>query len=1463
MVNSGTNLQYLQGNIVATPQWKALTFDVRFVTEGDENYKADYDNEYVSSVVYDANYIINISTNITRPADTAIVQAEDILGYSVIYAHPYNADEIDESITISIQNKWDYKLAYKQYTVNDAYSKDTGWYIVVEGYYSPDLYRLKLDLQLPYDAGSNFEVNANGFTLQNVALSDLSAMYTSVTLNTQGNYITSTNYTDRQNKLYCVNSNEYYIYLLQDQKIDDMQIYDVYNNGKDYSDATGVALPNFEIPYYQMQYYYTFNDLFSVNLYEMAMLDSAHKEQANQKLLDLGAKTINQNKDWKYAYCDSNETLNDRFEFNVYWYRNILNVELNNLLENKNSFNGYALISEIEKVTASLQEHYKYNLVIYIKNEDVYEYAVYSFNDINLLKTSEKYHYKDLAELFVDNSVEELESMGIIKQNSNVVSIYFGNTFTVQAVDQSKDHSMDEFIGYRFDNYNYQITGNNCSSIDEFDTFANDGTNYTVEIDLQNYEHEYNGNTTNYFNDKDTLSVDVNFDKIVYIFRYQVVDVNNILDDKYGNIKFSHKQDIVERYQFEYFATIDNDNVLSARMNVRLGSELLEWQLVNDIISSYKLTESQLCEIFLNATFLRNMLYLNIASNPASQYPSTAQQSIGDINAICGDIAFEIKVNVKDLREETIIRNYILSDSEQNKLFTIKNENQANVNTVSIDNEYVIKMLTKQADDTYLYYYQDGNQYVVKGLYIAYSLAHSTNMLVNEFAYPVESLEDIEMRVNHSLLDGTINYTQYVEVSPENRYLNFYVEVAPVVQIEFEVKSNEYDKFKESRQLSLADIIVAKAEEGQELEVQTSYIGYWGQDTIFNFVASENYYSSAKLSEDYEDEQLADREFNVNVNSNIKYTITNDAKIIIEPLPKLHNFEAIIEYDGTQFSASQFAEIVNVSGINIFDTAKGIVIKADKNNIDPINGVYYYGDKLIVNYNLNEALKNDFSVSIYLNNSKLYYNYQQSAYIAQFLGKDLELKFVVLPKTDEVVLTTNLPDYHVASIFAQINDGDIVMVQDETSTESYKSFTLINGDKLNVYIKSRVGYSFTGNYEYDNNTVETVQTFAEGDYAQYIKITLFEEGFMLANAGWYYLIFEQLPIDIQFKYYVVSPTIEEDINAGSNYIANCSDNIIKENSVVTLTKGNDNEGYRFDGYSYVAPKGNNDSKEFELITLNETQQQFTINEEMLSYLEAVDYVDNKLPLVIYINYVRQYKFDFVYECDYDMVVATVLDKDGNKLKEEQYYDYATELTIKVQMLDTKHYQVEVELNNGVESELVNTSTIDEVGVVEGSIITTNIGNLAGFTIERGLVNNYIITIDAIAEKYDTILHQNLYKQVGTSEEPQSVNLQGKDEQYFNLYENIYYQVKASHEYSTEVEVNIFVLKPINQGTQYYTIADAYLNDSKLTIDYMGEYEMDTMEGYLYSFKYRLIGEDLPTELKLDINFKALYYIQMK
>lgn len=1464
LVNSGVNMQYLQGYITAIPQWTPLAFDVRFVTQSTEQYKLGYAETKVSTVIFNSSYTMSINQNINITEKTKVVLATNILGYSLIYSHPYDDLNLNEDITLALNGIWGYRLQYKQY-IGSAYTPSDNsikWYIVIEGYYSPDIYRLKLDLQLPYAVDNDFKLNNNDYTLTNANLRDLQSIYSSKVLssvNGEVAYVDSSNYVDRQGVIYQVDTS-YYIYLQQDQIINSEYVYDCYLNGKATQDNSGLRLPNFEIAYYQMQYYYTMNNENCVNMYQIGELDEDHKNHAIEKISRLGARSITYNSNWKYEYCNTNEELNNNFALHVYWYRNIVNLEINNLLDNKDSFNGYTLIEEVEQITDTLQDHNIYHLIIYTLTEEVYEYTSYAFDDISLLKST-KYEYSKILELFDTKTAEELTSLGISKQSSNMLSIYFGNTFKVQAVDQSKDHSLDEFIGYRFDEYNYSSLNkyqeaSTCTNITEFDNYVNNGLEYTVGINLQNYEHGKNGNTTNYVLDKDIINIDVHFTRINYLFNYQVTNAEYTLTSKYGTIKLEYNEDIIENYQIEYTVNLNKDNTLKANMQVRLGTELLSWDLVNDY-NKWNLTEedSQVSRITVTPTFLRDYLY--ISTNPKA-YSSDANQKVGDVNAVCQDILFQIRVMVQDLSTDEIIREYILTDDESNTIFTIQGSN-----TVSIDNSYVIKMLNKRAEDEYVYYYQDDQQYVLRNMYLNPSLMHSTSQLTQRFGYPQTEFNDITLSVTHNLLNGSVNYIQFIEVSEENRYLNFYVEVAPTFEIEFKTQTNENDLFKGSRQVLLESVVIASANDGESLTIiRPKYLGYWGQETLFNFNAEENYYEMAKFNIDYEEEN--DTEFKISARSNVRYAVNYKAIVTIELVPQTYDIYVYVEYQGTRYSTNDeygqngevpLPELVNASGVNIFDLEKGVVIKPDKDNVDTTKAVYYGGDKVNITYLLNSQISNDFIVAIYGNGIKIYL--ENGKYSVQFIDSDIEVKIEVRAKTDKVTITTNMPNHMVGEIYAQINNTTMITIQNASHTEEYTSIDLINGDRLTFYIKENIGYEFANSYEHNLTQNEVQVNEGTGSYAGYTTFTLFKEGFDLSQQGWYYLEFKQVPIEIEFKYYTIIPEIKE-VYAGEGYVANSTDTIIQKGSEVILSKGNDKVGYRFEKYSYKSANG----KELKLTQINSSEHSFTIDDEIMNYLSTTEQVGGKLILKIYVNYVSQYKYEYEYLCDAKDIEQKVVGSMKQELKEGEYYDYGTDMEVKINTVDSDHYKIKVVFDNGQTLEEISSDTIASVQLVEGSIKQTNIKNLSGFAIIRKLTSNYIIKIEIEAEKYDTNLIQTLNKTLVGKDEIGNIGLQSQGSQIFSIKENIYYEVEGSHRYGTEVKVNIYIIDATDEEGEYYELSGASLNGREVTADEEGKVEMLGKMAKKYSIRYILTGADLPTTIQLNTIFKALYYVRI-
>ncbi len=1509
-VESGVNMQYLQGNITATPQWKALTFDVRFQTKSNEAYKIAYlqEADKITTVTFNNNYVISEHDSVENG-----VKATDIFGYLPIYAHAHKQVNkqgvIDDTYKIAKKAIWNHRLDYQQYSAHPIYSssdrsEDVDWFIVVEGYYSPDLYRMELNLQLPYTINNDFAINENNYTLEEIATSELQVRYEAMIISGDG-YVDSDNYLNRQGKLY-KDGDKYYIYLLQDQIVQGETVYARYNDGKTIENATereGKKLPTFEIAYYQMQYYYTINGSAEVNMYPMCSVDEEEYGLGAKKKLGVENKADTEIKkpDWKYVYCDVdyNDAPQD-YKLNVYWYRNVINLDIFNLLDTKDSLNGYTLITETEQVTEDggelkLKEHNKYHLVIFTANDyNVYEYVIYSFDSLSLLGENENYKYSSIINLFNTKTVQELTTMGIFKSSKGLIPIYFGNKVKVEAVDQKVDQSLDEYIGYRFNEYKYQIKNKKdntatCTSLSEFDEYINDASkSYAIEVDLQNYEHGKNNNTTNYFSDKDKVSIVTCFEKIQYVFNYKVTN-SEYVEMPYGSIRINYTDFQDQNNQISYAVTVNSENVLRSRMQVRLGSELLYWDLRNmgtNLTSTYIYTfeasnnptiqiEGQILQFIVDASFLRTYLYdLEINNAP---YETSAEQVFGDINAVCKDIEFDIRVDIKDLSTGTTIRTYTLADADlTNAIFTING-----VTKVSIDNAYILDMLTKQDGDEYVYYYQDEVKYVLRNLYIMPSLSKSNKLLETTFDYPAGSFGSISMNVNHQLLDGSVNYTQFIQVDLSNRVITFCAEVAPTYILTLNIVTNEYDILKDKRQVLIENTLIASAEEikdengnkdmvASQLKFTNNndsmeYLGYWGQQTLFVFNANKTYYKSLKLTD-------ADVEMHIGVNGNLRYSVTQTTTIIIELIPQTYSVDAYVVYQDVEYNTTDedkngrksLAKLTNASGIAIF-AENGILISVDKNNAGATTGVFYPGDKIYVAHTLNSAVAKDFNVSLY-NNGVGPDNYVVGkGFEIMFGGQNIVLKIAVTPKIEAVTITSNMPEYEFGEIYVQVNTQEAVKVNGEAVLE------LINGDQLTIYVKEAIAYEFTDKYTYSENGTKNnvITSEASGDYVGYKQFVLFEQtGFSTSQNGVYILIFKQLQIDIEFKYYEIIPQVQE-VQAGSGYVAESDTAIIQKGSLITLINGIDTEGYRFVNYSYGAPMGEG-RKELELSELEDGKQQFTVDNTILEYIDQQAKISNQesteettLKLVIYINFIKQYKYEVNYELEHENaeknVVCEIVDAEAYPLIEGEYYDYGTEFKIIAQTEDTEHYRIEAIITNSEGSEnITSTNRPDYLADIK----ETNKLNLAGFTVSKVFTSDYIIQLKAIAETYDTMLKLQMNK--GNAVDEVQVILPGQTEDMFKLTNTVYYTVDATHAYGSEVRVKIYVLNTpeVFDGEQYYVLKGATVNGNEFKI--VGG-TTGTVEGKactVYHVQYNLTGADLPMEQQLLINLNAMYYVKV-
>lgn len=1470
LVAVGVNLQYLQGNIEITPDWDPFKFNVIFKTAGNEDYKEDYDETTVTTeeVIYGNEYIFMPYVDLTKPKKFVVFT--EIKGYSLNYACPYADDKIDTGTKLRMYGTWDYDLDYQH--------NGSGYYIEVEGYYLPNLYKLKFNINEPYGTPTTETSTSNiASTASNVIepLTLIEEDDEETSVDEAWTYIVNDDYNNKPGKLFKDSGNNYYIYLLNDSEMTynstsqrSVTYYKTYSYNYD-SNAHGFedrswTLPTWTIPYYEMQYFYIIkqNNVNDITMYQMANVEGAHTEIAEEKITEK-VKDENEEeeidpvyaydrKNWTYEYCNSNNANGEGYTINLYWYRKRINLEVSNLFDEAHSPNGYTVVQETEQIRLKpgstteyeLEDHSPYHVVIYINDGESNKYytRAYPEDPTTNIKT----------ELFDGENISTaiLEAKGWAETNS--IEIYFGNKFTLMARDQSVDHSLNDFIGYRFKDF----------TLDEiFQTPETSGSEYSVSQDLQEIDEDTpKDGVTKYIKDRATYNVATNFEKISYTITYQISDESLGYTSKYGHIRLQGKDcnnntiNISSSNPNETRVTLQVNGKMKSTMNVDLGIELLYWRSASkaDSLESIEDTnKDQIYNLELTPEFLRNHIYY------ATNDPYAVDNAELTIHAICQAILFDINVNVKDMETGEVIRTYTLSEETDNLLFTLED----NLTQVSIDQAYDIIMLNKRDGDSYAYYYQDidgdgtDTQYAVLRLYIEHSSSHSTEQMVTKFSYPADSLGSVSMVVNHSLLDYTINYSQFIEVKDVNRYLDFYIEVSPTIEIKFSDYIYDGNDAKiGARKLTIMGQEVASCSEDGDLEVKGSYLGYVGQEVTFNAVADSTYYQGVRL-------MIAPpyNYLHMPLSADSSYEITQACTIYVIFVPKTYTYTIDCKYDETLYANCRDVDVVigeeRWEAITLSDGTK-IFYDINVADVDGNKGVapnYYYGDKLEITAKLSTDITG-FELNVYKNGIKLTGN--NGVYTATFTGDETtKILIEVIPQPENVVIKTNPDKEGVADVHVKINNGEI-----KPLAEYGSGIDLIDGDGLTVYVKSKLGYIFKNQHIKDDVTTDLTVKESEdmSGYVEFQMFTSYQAIGVKGSKGTYFLQFNEVPIVAEFVYY--STTDEDVADAGKNTaVAQISrDPSYTETSVETFMPGAelkvinrvDNPGYRFLGYTYAHPMGVDGAVELD--------SRFTISEDIYDYL-STDYptsiIDGRVRFKIYANYINQYKITVktnnVSKTKIDL--KTKIEEDEGPLSQNIYYDHgtlviATLSTGRSNANDTVYYKFNVEIN-GVS--ITETSS----GVTE--ILKTSANSLSGFTLTQELVENMVIDITVSPEKYYTNLQEHL--EYSDKTEDKSSSLEGITE--LKLTDNVYYKVESEHYYDNNVKIYIYTAKPKNVGEWYYELDNIELNGISYTVGQPASEHVGGVEFYKYEITYTLNSDYAPNPI-LDIYYKAYYYVEV-
>ncbi len=1453
LVNVGVNLQYLQGNIEITPDWDPFDFDVIFKTDGSEAYKKDYNDTIMTHVIYGSEYIFMSYPDYTK-SKTFVVFTE-IKGYSPIYACPYNSGAVDITNKLRMYGTWDYDLDYQH--------DGSGYYIEVEGYYLPNLYKLQFNINEPYGTPTTETPTSDiASTALNVIgpLTSIEEDDSETSANEAWTYIVNDDYNDKPGKLFKDASNNYYIYLLNDSEMTYNSTvkrskthyvtysYDYDSNAHGFEDRSW-TLPTWTIPYYEMQYFYIIkqNNVSEITMYQMAKVEDAHTAIAEEKIGGT-EREINPG-NWTYAYCNSNNANGgEGYTLNLYWYRKRINLEVSNLFDGAQSPNGYTVVQETEQIRLKpgsteeyeLEGHSPYHVVIYINDGVSNKYYIKAYSDEPTTEIKNKLFDGE------NISVEILEDNGW--KEGNTVEIYFGNQFTLMARDQSIDHSLDDFIGYRFKEF----------TLDEiFQTPVKSG--YSAYQNLQEIDKDtHQSGVTEYIVDRATYNVATNFEKISYTITYQISNEELTYTSKYGYIRLDGKDcnnntvNISSSNPAEAKVTLQINGKMKSTMNVRLGSELLYWRSASkaDSLESREDTDKdQIYNLELTPEFLRDHIYY------ATNDPYAVDDEELTIHAICKDILFDINVNVKDIETGKVVRTYTLSTETENLLFIL----EGGLTKVSIDQDYDIVMLSKGDGDSYVYYYQDidedgvNEQYAILKLYIEHSSSHSTEQLVKGFSYPADSLGSIDMTVDDNLLNYTINYSQSIEVKDVNRHLDFYIEVSPTIEIKFsDYIYDDNDAKIGARKLTIMGQEVASCSEDGDLEIKGSYLGYVGQTVTFNATADSTYYQGVRLL-------ISPNYINMPLSADTSYEITKQCTVYVTFIPKTYTYSIDCEYNGILYENCR--EIDAATGEERWETitlADGTKIFYEINVADVAGNKgttpnYYYGDKLEVTAKLSTEITG-FELNVYKNGIKLTGN--NGVYIATFTGDETtQILIEVIPQPENVVIKTNPGKEGVADVHVKVNNGEI-----KPLTEYASGIDLIDGDGLTVYVKSKLGYSFNNQYIKDDITTDLAVKESE-DMPGYVEFQLFasyQATGVKGSKGTYFLQFNEVPIIAEFVYY--STTDGDVVDAGKNIaVAQISrDPSYTETQVGTFMPGAelklinrvDNPGYRFLGYTYASPMGADGA-----VGLDST---FTILEAIYDYL-SIDYpasiTDGKVSFKIYVNYINQYKITVKTNNGSKTKIdfKTKIEEDEEPLSQNTYYDHgtlviATLSTGRSNANDTQYYKFNVEIN-GV--------AITETSSGVADILKTNANSLSGFTLTQDLVENMVIDITVSPEKYYTKLQEHL--EYSDKAEDKSSSLEGITE--LKLTNNVYYKVESEHYYDGEVKIYIYTAKPQNAGEWYYKLDKIQLNGVSHTVGQAVLEDVEGVEFYKYEITYTLNSDCIP-EPTLDIYYKAYYYVEV-
>ncbi len=1450
-VASGVNLQYLQGNIIATPIWQAMSFIVKVqptaiaTIEGVENPDittvSGYDDweNIEAEMHYGKNYLI---FNGSVAGYTTITHAS-LLGYTLTSVVSETGNN-----SIDLSGVWNYE---------NVYSVEGGDNVVtLKATYTPNLYRMGFEFSNGLPTNPDISVLDNGdFEFKESAIAPY-IMYRPVSLDEiNKQVVTNPNWDEYQSKLINVNS-EYYIYLLNGQLIKS------YNDGA----SNGVELPTFAVNCYQLQYYSIGSEGCGYRSY--LMTDNLKIDNVSNTLA--GTSDINISpSDWRNGYCANSEPTNSNgeeveFVFKTHWYREQVTITgINQLSEEGDTTYGAVIIAETECLTETATTPFKYHLII---RRNITGYG-------NVYRTYTAENYDDLLEVI--KHLASGSSTTITASDSNEIKAYLGNKITFTAVDQrifndsrfneGKDYISD-FIGVRFSEFSIRsqdkeiiFTPNDNQAEITLTTLNCDGEPITLQ-------------------DNDEIQIVTMFNYIKYTGTFIVCDDStSTYNDKYGAIALRKgstpfKVTTSEEYKIEEFTIKDVNNF---ELRLSTGSELVEWRYGTSPIyvdGSEKYTG---LSIDFNADFLVKYLY-----NTA--YSIDESQLLSNIEAICTFTELNMHIIIETQIDGNINRldEYILTDNDK-----LKDSTDANgIKYVLISSDTIFNMLNNETEvdkvtiGEFNIRLLEGSTnnicnvgeitYFLNRIYLAHNSMTAINPFEKTFEHNQE-IGDITFEINSRLLENAVNYTQYQPLQENNRTLNFHLVVAPQVEVTFnnnatndielgagDIKINGFARFTYNYESNPA-ISVNK------------YLAYQGQQLLIEFTPSTTYYYSAvKLTINYGEDGLSETSLTIQANTGAIFDINTDSnyEITVEFVGIYYNFSAKVVHDGVEKPINE--DIKTASGDLIFGNVE--FVPADTETL-------FYGSQIKFSYSSTVTSGYTIRPTVSSGNAN---KQEDGSYLITFGSSDIELVVNITSSEGNVEIVPNIIGaLEVAEIIGVVN-GDIDNAQQILSrdNEYNPEINLNSGDNLDIYVKNYAGYKFEHKYRdanyasnqkeyyFTNDRDETitdanVEIIDTGVYAGYAKYTIISN-YEIKDANddgepdsqKYTLQFAEVDVRVALKYYSGYYDDETFTDAseisGVNWTTITSSDF-KEDPYVQLRKDIEPENYRFEAYTYKANLGSSDAIE---LTADEDNK-IVIDSDIIAYISGQEIQGSSgnyyVTFTIYANYIRQYKYNVsVVNGDkvaidniIDKVTYTMVDASDNVLEQDVYYDAnTTTLKLSATVSDTEHYKLTLKVNN------------EPVSVTSQS--TTNNGNCSGFTWNEVLNNeDKIIQIVIQSETYDPTINV-MYSTNGIDFAGQGNSSLLNIKSYTH---NIGYRITVNNTqsytqedltYNNSVRLTIIVKKPTDIAEDCYGLSKVEIDGVEAELLNINTVTIDGEEYIEYTFDYTILGDDADYGIKL-------------